>query len=182
VSDNPTSAGNQQERSISVDWVVGFVDGEGCFSVSFVKQAGRVNRAGYKLGWQVDARFAVTQGAKSAQVLHDLRAFFGVGTVYLNRRHDNHREDLLRYDVGRLSELDSVIVPFFEQNQLMTAKRMDFHAFAQCVRLMTSRRHLHPEGLIEVLQLAQTMNHQKPRTDLIEILRGHTPNIPGLLG
>src|SRR5258706_15747593 len=98
MSDNPSSAGNQQERSINVDWVVGFVDGEGCFSISLVKQGGGVNRAGYRLGWQVDARFAVTQGARSAQVLHDLRQFFGVGSVYLNRRHDNHREHLLRYD------------------------------------------------------------------------------------
>jgi hypothetical protein len=182
VSDNPSSAGNQQERSITVDWVVGFVDGEGCFSVSLVKQAGGVNRAGYRLGWQVDARFAVTQGAKSAEVLHSLSNFFGVGRVYRNRRHDNHREDLFRYDVGRLRDLNDVIVPFFELNQLRTAKRVDFKAFAQCVRLMTNCQHLHPEGLIAVLEFAQTMNHQKPRTDLIEILRGHTPNIPELVG
>ena len=32
MSDNPIGAGNQQE-SLSPDWVVGFVDGEGCFYV-----------------------------------------------------------------------------------------------------------------------------------------------------
>ena len=182
MSDNPSSAGNQQERSISVDWVVGFVDGEGCFSISFVRQGGGINRAGYRLGWQVDARFAVTQGAKSGDVLFALRDFFGVGGVYRNRRHDNHREDLLRYDVGKIGELVSVIVPFFETNRLRTAKRHDFEAFAKCVELMDKRRHLHPEGLMQVVELAQSMNHQKPRTHVIEILRGHTPNIPGLLG
>jgi len=32
--DNPSGAGNQQERPGIEQWVVGFVDGEGCFSVS----------------------------------------------------------------------------------------------------------------------------------------------------
>ena len=36
-SDNPDGAENQQERLIQQGWVVGFVDGEGCFSVSFVR-------------------------------------------------------------------------------------------------------------------------------------------------
>ena len=33
ASDNPTGADNQQERPVHAQWVVGFVDGEGCFSV-----------------------------------------------------------------------------------------------------------------------------------------------------
>ena len=53
------SADNQQERLKTVGWIVGFVDGEGCFSVSI--QRCRV----VKLGWQVFPEFVVTQGAKS---------------------------------------------------------------------------------------------------------------------
>ena len=34
-SDNPSGADNQQERLVrATGWMVGFVDGEGCFSVS----------------------------------------------------------------------------------------------------------------------------------------------------
>ena len=32
IGDNPSSAGNQQERLEIASWIVGFVDGEGCFS------------------------------------------------------------------------------------------------------------------------------------------------------
>ncbi len=32
-SDNPSGADNQQERPLAVEWVVGFADGVGCFSV-----------------------------------------------------------------------------------------------------------------------------------------------------
>ena len=31
-SDNPSGADNQQERLFTIGWLVGFVDGEGCFS------------------------------------------------------------------------------------------------------------------------------------------------------
>src|SRR3977135_162895 len=93
-SDNPSDADNQQERLVKIGWVTGFVDGEGCFSIHFVRQPKRANRAGYKTGYQVAHGFAVTQGAKSAKCLHMLQAFFGAGRVYENRRFDNHRENL----------------------------------------------------------------------------------------
>jgi hypothetical protein len=32
-SDKPSGAGNQQERPLAAEWVVGFVDGEGCSSL-----------------------------------------------------------------------------------------------------------------------------------------------------
>jgi hypothetical protein len=44
ASDNPTGAGNQQERLIKRGWVIGFVDGEGCFSIGFIRQKDRVGR------------------------------------------------------------------------------------------------------------------------------------------
>lgn len=36
-SKNASSADNQQERSEIKGWIVGFTDGEGCFSVSIIK-------------------------------------------------------------------------------------------------------------------------------------------------
>jgi hypothetical protein len=53
-SDNVSGAENQQERLIeSRGWVIGFVDGEGCFSIGFVRQPSRTGRVGYRTGFQV---------------------------------------------------------------------------------------------------------------------------------
>ena len=105
TSDNPTSADNQQERLIKRGWVIGFVDGEGCFSIGFIRQPSRMNRKGYKTGFQVAHEFAVTQGAKSVSCLHELRDFFGVGQVIINNRYDNHKEHLYRYVVRKRNDL-----------------------------------------------------------------------------
>ena len=177
-SDKVTSAENQQERLIEFrGWVIGFVDGEGCFSIGFVRQPNRVSRRGYKTGYQVSHDFVVTQGASSVKCLHELREFFGVGQVYVNRRSDNHREHLQRYVVCRRQDLLERIIPFFHQYPLHTAKRLDFKKFAYCMELIAGGQHLTREGLVEIAEVVETMNRRKPRPELIRILRGHTPDI-----
>ena len=177
-SENLDGAGNQQERLIEFrGWVIGFVDGEGCFSIGFVRQPDRMNRRGYKTGYQVAHEFAVTQGASSIDSLHALREFFGVGQVLINTRYDNHREHLQRYVVRRRSDLLETVIPCFQQHPMRTSKQQNFEKFARCVELIAAGRHLDVDGLIEIAEIAQTMNRRKPRHDLIRILRDHTPNI-----
>jgi hypothetical protein len=176
-SDNVTSAENQQERLRQLGWVIGFVDGEGCFSISFVRQPNRRSRQGYKTGYQVSHRFAVTQGMKSLACLEELRSFFGVGRIFVNRRHDNHREHLCNYVVDRRADLSETIIPFFRRYPLMSSKQQDFEKFAMCVEMIDAGRHLTTDGLVEIAEITQTMNRQKPRHELIRILRGHTPDI-----
>ncbi len=175
--DNPISAGDQQERLIRLGWVTGFVDGEGCFSIGFVRQPHRTGRRGYRTGYQVSHEFAVTQGARSLKCLYEIREFFGVGQVLVNKRYDNHTEHLYRYVVRSRQELLNVIIPFFRQHPMRSSKQQNFEKFAQCVELIEARRHLTRAGLIQIAQITQTMNSQKSRRDLIRILRDHTPDI-----
>jgi hypothetical protein len=54
-----SGAENQQERLIEfTGWVIGFVDGEGCFSIGLVRQPNRKGRRVYKTGYQVSHDFA----------------------------------------------------------------------------------------------------------------------------
>ena len=170
-------AENQQERLIQLGWVLGFVDGEGCFSIGFVRQPDRARRRGYKTGYQVSHEFAVTQGAKSVSCLSDLAGFFKVGGIVPNRRHDNHREHLYRYVVRRRADLIETIIPFFEAHPMRSSKQQDFEKFARCVRLIDANVHKTHLGLADIAAIAETMNRRKPRTELIRILRGHTPEV-----
>jgi hypothetical protein len=167
-SDNASGAENQQERLRTVGWIVGFVDGEGCFSCPIYRC--------YKmtLGWQVRPEFAVVQGAFSRDVLEYLVRFFGCGKVFRNRRYDNHKEDLFRFCVQRIGDLREIIIPFFQANPLRTAKRANFEKFARIVHLMSLRRHLSIDGLVEIAEIAQTMNFRR-QLEVLRILRDHTP-------
>ena len=175
-SNKVTGADNQQERLISLGWVTGFVDGEGCFSIGVVRQPHRECRVGYRTGYQLTHEFAVTQGAKSVQCLEALRTYFGVGAVYANSRYDNHHEALYRFVVRKRSDLRDVVIPFFKEHPLRTAKAADFAKFAYCVERMESGQHLTRTGLADLVEIVATMNRRKPRTELIRILRDHTPD------
>ena len=166
--------GNQQERLVTIGWVIGFVDGEGCFSIGFTRQPDRSKRKGYRLGFQVNHDFVVPQGARSLEALTTLQSFFGVGRVYTNTRHVNHRENMHAYTVHRRSDLVDVVIPFFRRYQLRTSKRNDFEKFAKCLGLIVENRHLTHEGLAEIAEIAQTMNREVSRHEMIRILRGHT--------
>jgi hypothetical protein len=175
-SDNLDGAENQQERLRQEGWVIGFVDGEGCFSIGLVRQSGGPGRCGYRTGYQVSHELAVTQGAQSVSCLHELWSFFGVGQVLQNRRYDNHKEHLYRYAVRRRADLLSVIIPFFREHPMHSTKQRNFEKFARCVEMMAAGRHLSFEGLADIVEIMQTMNRQKPRLELLRILRDHTPN------
>jgi hypothetical protein len=167
-SENVRGADNQQERLWYCGWVVGFVDGEGCFSCQ-IHRNGSMTR-----GWQVQPRFAVVQGVSSRTAIEDLAAFFGCGKIYTNRRNDNHREDLLVFQVQRYGDLRDIVLPFFRRHPLRTAKQDNFEKFAGVIDLMGQGRHLTVEGLIEIAEIAQSMNFRRP-SKVLRILRDHTP-------
>lgn len=155
TGENPTGADNQQERPGIEQWVVGFVDGEGCFSISVVRNGGCT------LGWQVQHEFAVTQGASSRGALDLLTGVFRCGRVVEQQRRDNHRENLLRFSVKRREDLRWRVVPFFEEHPLMTAKRKDFERFCHVLRIMQDGRHLTSDGLREIAAHTELMNRRQ---------------------
>ena len=153
--DNPSGAGNQQERPGLEQWIVGFVDGEGCFSISVVRNPG------CRLGWQVQHEFSVTQGACSRSALELLVEEFGCGSGIENPRADNHREVLLRFSVKRRSDLVGTVIPFFEERPLRTAKRLDFVRFTSVLRAMQEGRHLTENGLRWIARETERMNRRQ---------------------
>ena len=87
-------------------WVVGFVDGEGCFSVS-------IHRNGYAKstgGWQLHPVFHVYQHERYRSVLEALVDVFGCGRL----RSKGPTSSVWTYAVDSLRELDAHVLPFFE--------------------------------------------------------------------
>jgi len=157
---NVFGADNQQERLKMIGWIVGFSDGEGCFSVSIVR-----NKTS-SIGWQVMPEFVITQGKSSLDSLLLVKKFFECGNVFLNKRYDDHTEDLCRYCVRSINDLSTIIVPFFTSNSLKTCKCKDFLFFSKIMNLIRQRKHLTSSGMKEIALLASQMNRRKSRSFL----------------
>jgi hypothetical protein len=171
TGNDPSSADDQQERPGFEQWVVGFVDGEGCSSVPICRNrnagsAGRFSQPSlWFRGLGAFASCASWSGSSDA------------GGVVLDRRHDDHREDLYRFEVRALGDLRDRILPFFEANPLRTAKRGEFERFSRVVRMMGDRSPLTEVGLARIARIAEKMNHRKPSRFLesSEAIRQPTP-------
>ena len=161
-SDNLFGADNQQERLFRAGWIVGMTDGEGCFSISIFRNATT------RLGWQVMPEFVVTQSAKSLSSLQKIQDTFQCGKIFINRRYDNHHEQLYRYCVRNRNDLEHKIVPFFRKHSLQTAKQNDFKRFCQVLQMMKEKQHLSAEGLEKI---AQTVG-KKMEKESSETIRG----------
>ena len=154
-SNKASSRDNQQERLKTIGWVVGFIDGEGCFSVSLHKNPTT------KLGWQIMPEFVATQSEKSLKSLEKLQSFFDCGLIFVNRRQEN----LYRFCVRSHKDLLNKIVPFFKENMLQTAKSQDFETFAKVIDLMSKKEHLSSKGIKKIIALASTMNTKRRKNE-----------------
>ena len=162
---------NQQERPRIEEWIVGFTDGEGCFSVSIFRNKTT------KHGWQVFPEFVVAQSEKSLEALHIYEKYFQCGKIYINKRYDNHNEYLYRYCVRSIKDLDERIIPFFEKHSLYTAKQKDFELFADIVEMMKQKKHFTLSGIKTIARIIEKMNRKKASQFLesSEAIR-HAPN------
>ena len=155
-SNNLNSGENQQER-LNPYWLVGFTDGEGCFSVSIFR-----NQT-LKSGYQIFPEFVLTQSAKSLNVLEKVKDFFDCGKIYVNNRKDNHKENIYRYCVRNKSDLVNKICPFFDKFPLQTAKIEDYKLFKQCLETIQNKEHLKPSGFKKIQEISSKMNRHKIR-------------------
>ena len=135
--------------NLNAQWVVGFVDGEGCFHVGINKNESM------SLGVQVLPEFTVVQHEVDKQVLYGLKDFFGCGVVRKN--HGNR----FAYRVRGQKNLQEQIIPFFEKHKLKTRKRVDFLKFRKVILLIQKGEHLEADGLEKIRQIKKSMNSTK---------------------
>lgn len=169
-SDNPSGADDQQETTtdfnivLDPNWVVGFVDGEGCFCVS-VHRSTAMKRHG---GWQLQPTFQVYQHQDHVDVLRAMRGFFGYGSI----RSKGPNSSVACFAVESLWHLEAAVVPFFEAHPLHVKQR-DFLGFAEIVRSMRLKEHLSPVGFERLVRLAFGINaNGKQRARTIEEILG----------
>jgi uncharacterized protein YlzI (FlbEa/FlbD family) len=157
-SENVMSADNQQER-LDINWIVGFVDGEGCFHISINK----IDKM--SLGWQVLPEFRIVQNEDNEQVLHKIQEYFGFGKVTLNRK--DHHGIRKEYRVRGLENLNE-LTRFFHKYALQTkTKKESFEIFSTVIKMMNNKEHLTKEGLNKIAKMVTLMN-RKPKLKYLE--------------
>lgn len=144
-------------------YITGFVDGEGCFSISFSL------RKKMKLGVEVRPSFAVSQHQRSKEIILYLQQYFNCGGVRFNKCDQNYK-----FEVRSTNDLITKVIPHFRKYPLQTSKANDFEIFVKVCSLISSNSHLNQKGLEEVLHLSSkinvTGNKRYKRDDLLRFI------------
>lgn len=128
-------------------WIVGFTDGEGCFSVSFnLKES-------LNVGVETRPSFAVGQKASSLLSLEKMKNYFGCGHIRYSKSDGTYQ-----YEVRNIDELVNKIIPFYEKHPLETLKKDDFKNFAEVCRSIKQNLHLNEDGIKKIIEKSYLMN------------------------
>ncbi len=133
-------------------YVSGFVDGEGCFCVSFQPSVRHV------LGWEARPSFSVSQNADRAQLLYMLQQRWGCGSIRPDRS-----DSTVKFEVRNLKELVETVIPHFERCPLVSAKQTDFVLFSEICQRMSRGEHRTHVGFRMIVEAAMRMNSSGKR-------------------
>ena len=150
-----SGADNQQGRPqglLSPDYLAGFVDGEGCFSVS-IRPHPTVR---YGNRWHVAPCFQVYQHRSNVAVLELIREYFGCGRITSKSGSVN----VMTFAVYSRMDLESTVIPFFELHPLLSGKQRDFEKFREIVLAMQRKEHRTEAGFRKIVELAFSMNQR----------------------
>jgi hypothetical protein len=133
-------------------YLTGFVDGEGCFSVSFSLRS-KMNH-----GIEVRPSFSVSQNRRNLSIIKLLHRYFQCGAVRYSRRDENYK-----YESRNISDLVQFVIPHFQKYPLRTNKKEDFELFRTICIMIRSSQHLNRSGLQKIITLAYQMNESGKR-------------------
>lgn len=148
-------------------WIVGIIDAEGCFDVHIFENKTMI------VGEQVQLRLIVTQKDKDENTLKAIGAFFGAGNKKVTT---DSRDGTLQIFIQRQNLVINNIVPFFQKNPLLTAKRKDFELWAKCAEIVKNREHIRSEGLAKIKEISSTINLKGKSTGELSPLSVELPH------
>ena len=150
-SPSVTLGRRSEPKPLDPHYVVGFVDGEGCFCVSVSKHKTLKRRLEVRPEFEIEVR------ADDRPILERIQATLGCGTIYDLNLDRYGWAPHAKYKVSNVKDLRDRIVPFFQEHQLQAKKAAVFRIFCTVVGMVACKEHLSYNGFQKILKLKKQM-------------------------
>lgn len=129
-------------------YITGFVDGEGCFSVSIGRKRFRVPEL--RLIFEIELR------EDDEPILKEIQQVLGCGNIYnLNYKRYEKWRPHVKLKVSSFKDISEKVIPFFKQYPLQAKKRKQFEVFCQVAEMMKCNEHKNLEGIQKIFDLRE---------------------------
>lgn len=137
----------QSRPKLPPQYIVGFVDGEGSFSVSIYYDKTMKNKVFVRPEFEIELR------ADDREILERMKDTLKCGRIYdLNYKKYGWYPHV-KYKVSNLNEILSRIIPFFERYPLQSKKAKTFQYFREIVLMRKEKKHLTKGGVERIIKL-----------------------------
>lgn len=134
-------------RKLNPDYVIGFIDGEGCFSVSITKHKTLKRRL------EVRTKFEMELRADDHEILRRIQSTLACGKLYHvdYERYGWHPHS--KYQISNIKELSEILIPFIDKHPLQAKKKEVYKLFKKVVLMMKNKEHLVDRGFREIQKI-----------------------------
>jgi hypothetical protein len=142
---------------LSSDYIIGFVDGEGSFTIGIGISIARAKHQNFlRYREQIFLVFAITQGSPREWILEEIKRFFGCGIVVPAKgalgKDGVRREPYSQYHVYRIDDIITKIIPFFDEHPPIL-KLEEYKKWREAAEMIRRKEHLTGEGIEKLKQM-----------------------------
>jgi hypothetical protein len=148
---NKTSLSENKE--IFYQWLVGFTDGDGSFSI--VRQNNK---------WSLT--FKLSQSTYNLRVLHFIKTQLKAGSIYVEKDGSH-----AHFRIRDRKLIESIVFPIFDKYPLLTTKQFNYNKFKDAYSILTnpSLNKLEKDTLIlNIIKTKPPLNYVSPAWYLVE--------------
>jgi LAGLIDADG endonuclease len=110
----------KENKEIFYQWLVGFTDGDGCFSISYQ----------FKNKWTLT--FKLSQNTYNLRLLYFIKNKLGVGKLNIEKTNN-----MANYRIRNRIEIESIIFPIFDKYPLLTTKYFNYIKFKKAFYVLS---------------------------------------------
>jgi hypothetical protein len=136
-----------QKPKLNPNYIIGFIDGEGSFSVSIGKHKT------LKRGYEVRPEFEIEVRADDQEILERILITIGCGRIYdlSYERYGWHPHS--KYKITSSQDMRDYLFPFLDKYPLQAKKAESYKLFREIVVMMLHKEHLTDNGFAKIVKL-----------------------------
>lgn len=145
------------ERTEFLKWLIGFIEGEGCFTFQYNTTTTQKNHQ--KRGYWIHALFQIGLSITDKDIIYKIKDVLRMGCIY-QIKHKSYTGTISNTIYLRIAKIEDLLklINILDRYRFYTKKGNDYHLWKIGVEIIRKKEHLTKEGLEKLLSVWKLMN------------------------
>ena len=136
-----------QRKKLNPQYIAGFIDGEGSFSISIGKHKT------LRRGFEIRPEFEIELRKDDQEILERILVTIGIGRIYDCSYERYGWYPHAKYKITSIWDLKEHLFPFLDKYPLQAKKRKSYLVFREIVLMVCAKEHLSDKGFNKIVSL-----------------------------